>query len=148
MRCVVRRYRHLPRRVRRRRDTRLRPKPAPVRRTRFVKGVDFTWNDASGAAVHDPSVLFGGPGTLAMRRDLVPRLTDAGLTIFWTVLIGNELYRSDHMPPGDDYRWVSASASYILNVDRVEQVGAIAVRCRPGPTTERELEWMTRRAEG
>jgi len=112
------------------------------------EGVDFTWRDASGIAVHDPSVVLGGPGTLAMRRDLVPRLADAGLTIFWTVLIGNELHRSDHMPPGDDYRWVSASASYLLNVDRVEQVGAIAVRSRPGPTTERELEWMTRKAEG
>jgi hypothetical protein len=78
----------------------------------------------------------------------VSRLTDAGLTIFWTVLIGNELHRSNDMPPGDDYRWVSASASYILNADRVEQVGAIAIRCRPGPATERELEWSTRKAEG
>ena len=110
-------------------------------------GVDFTWSDASGVAVHDPSIALGGPGTLAMRRDLVPRLADAGLTIFWTVLIGNELHRSDHTPPGDDYRWVSASASYILNVDRIEQVGAIAALCRPGPTTERELEWMTKKAE-
>ncbi len=112
------------------------------------RGVDFTWRDASGIAVHDPSVVLGGPGTLAMRRDLVPRLADAGLTIFWTALVGNELHRSDHMPPRDDYRWVSASASYILNVDRIEQVGAIAVRCSPGPTTERELEWMTKKAEG
>ena len=110
-------------------------------------GVDFTWSDASGVAVHDPSIALGGPGTLAMRRDLVPRLADAGLTIFWTVLIGNELHRSHHTPPGDDYRWVSASASYILNVDRIEQVGAIAALCRPGPTTERELEWMTKKAE-
>jgi hypothetical protein len=83
-----------------------------------------------------------------MRRDLVSRLTDAGLTIFWTVLIGNELRRSDIMRPDDEYRWVSASASYILNADRVEQVGGIAVRYRPGPTTERQLNWTTRSAEG
>jgi hypothetical protein len=82
-----------------------------------------------------------------MRRDLVSRLADAGLTIFWTVLIGNELHRTDHMPPGDDYRWVSASASYILDGDRVEQVGATAIRCRPGPTTEYEIEWVTKMAE-
>lgn len=111
-------------------------------------GVDFTWKDASGVAVHDPSVVLGGPGTLAMRRDLVPRLADAGLTIFWTVLIGNELHRSDDSTgPGDEYRWVSASASYLLNTDRVEQVGAVAARYRPGPTAQHELEWMTRKAE-
>lgn len=111
-------------------------------------GVDFTWNDASGVAVHDPSVVLGGPGTLAMRRDLVLLLADAGLTIFWTVLVGNELHRTDGMPPSDDYRWVSASASYILKAGRVQQVGAIAVRCAPGPTTEHEFEWVTGKAKG
>ena len=109
------------------------------------RGVDFTWSDASGAAVQDPSVLLGEPGALAMRRDMLPRLADAGLTIFWTVLIGNELHRTDDMQPGDDYRWVSASASYILNADHVEQIGAIAIRCRPGPMTERDIEWVTRK---
>jgi hypothetical protein len=112
------------------------------------RGVDFTWRDASGIAVRDPSVVLGGPGTLAMRRDLVPRLRDAGLTIFWTVLIGNELHRSDNMRPGDDYRWVSASASYLLNAERIEQVRVTAARYRPGPTTERQLQWMTRGVEG
>lgn len=110
------------------------------------RGVDFAWNDASGLAVCDPSVVSGGPAALVMRRDLLPRLADAGLTIFWTVLIGNELHRDDHTS-GDDYRWVSASASYIVNGDRVEQVGATAARFRPGPTTERELEWAPRRGE-
>jgi len=109
-------------------------------------GVDFTWNDTSGLAVCDPSVVSGGPAALVMRRDLLPRLADAGLTIFWTVLIGNELHRDDHTS-GDDYRWVSASASYIVNGDRVEQIGATAARFRPGPTTERELEWTPRRGD-
>lgn len=84
-----------------------------------------------------------------MRRDLVRRLADAGQTIFWTVLIGNELHRSDDISPRDDHRWVTASASYILNADRIEQVGATAVRCKPdASTTEHELEWMTRKSEG
>jgi hypothetical protein len=109
-------------------------------------GVDFTWSDASGIALHDPSVNLGGPGTLAMRRDLLPWLTDAGLTIFWTVLIGNELHR-EPMPAGDDYRWVNASASYILNADRIEQIAATAIRYKRGPTAERELDWMTKETE-
>lgn len=114
---------------------------------RLSKGVDFTWHDSSGLAVHDPSVVLGGPETLVMRRDLVPRLHEAGKTLFWTVLVGNELHRRDHMAPGDDYRWVSASASYILNGDRIEQVHALARRCRPGPATEYQIEWATRAAE-
>jgi hypothetical protein len=27
----------------------------------LTHGVDFTWNDASGTAVHDPSATSGGP---------------------------------------------------------------------------------------
>ncbi len=111
------------------------------------RGVDFTWRDTSGVAVHDPSVSLGGPGTLAMRRDLAARLTSAGLTIFWTVLAGNELHSSGLGPPGDDYRWVSASASYILTDGRVEQITATAARYKPGPEIERELNWVTRQAE-
>jgi hypothetical protein len=82
-----------------------------------------------------------------MRRDLVPRLTDGGKTIFWTVLIGNELNHGNVTSPGDDYRWISACASYILNADRVEQVGATARRCEPGPSTEYEVAWNTRLGE-
>lgn len=114
---------------------------------RLSKGRDFRWHDSSGLAVHDPSVVLGGPGALVMRRDLVPLLHTAGMTIFWTVLAGHELHRQDHMPPGEDYRWVSASASYILNDDRIERIHALASRCRPGPTTEYQIEWVTRSAE-
>ncbi len=111
------------------------------------RGVDFAWRDEAGVAVCDPSVVLGGPATLVMRRDLLPRLAEAGLTVFWTVLVGSELHRNDNTRPGDDYRWVSASASYILADDRVEQIGARAIRCRPGPTTERDVIWDTKRAE-
>src|SRR5690606_11013081 len=78
------------------------------------RGVDFVWRDGSGIAVFDPSVLEGGNGTLVLRRDLVSQLAKAGLTVFWTVLIGNELHRGDYVPPGEEYRWVSASASYVV----------------------------------
>ncbi|HEV2377003.1 MAG TPA: hypothetical protein VGS19_33175 [Streptosporangiaceae bacterium] len=111
-------------------------------------GVDFTWRDTAGIATHDPSVILGGPGTLTMRRDLVPRLTDAGLTIFWTALIGNELHPGGiAMPPGPDYRWVNASASYILRNNRIEQVTSSATRCQPGPVAEHELHWEIRPGE-
>jgi len=82
-----------------------------------------------------------------MRRDLLSRLADAGVTLFWTVLVGKELRRRDLTPPRGDYRWVSASASYALKSDRVEQIGASARRLRPGPEMERHLEWVTRHAE-
>ncbi|MEX1171690.1 MAG: hypothetical protein WEG56_03650 [Chloroflexota bacterium] len=112
------------------------------------RGVDFVWRDHSGIALCDPSVVIGGPAALVMRRNLLSRVAEAGLTLFWTVLIGNELHRQDYGIPGDEYRWVSASASYVANGDRVELVAARAVRCRPGPRTERRLRWTPRTTEG
>jgi len=111
------------------------------------RGVDFRWRDTFGLAVCDPSVLAGGPAALVMRRDLISRLADAGLTLFWTALIGNESHRNDYGVPGDDYRWVSASASYILQTDRVEQIAATAARYMPGPTVEQVLTWAPRQVE-
>jgi hypothetical protein len=111
------------------------------------KGRDVRWHDPSGLAVQDPSVVLGGPGALVMRRDLVSLLNAEEMTLFWTVLAGNELHRRDHRPSGDDYRWVSASASYILNGDRIERVHVMASRCRPGPTAACQIDWMTRSAE-
>jgi hypothetical protein len=112
------------------------------------QGVDFTWRDATGVALQDPSAVVGGPASLVMRRELGKRLVDAGLTIFWTVLVGKELHRGDLTPPGDDYRWVSASASYILDGDRIDRIGAMACRSRPGPVTERELDWTLKESDG
>lgn len=114
---------------------------------RLSAGVDFRWCDSSGLAVYDPSVLLGGPPTFVMRRDLIPLLHQSGYALFWTVLVGNELRHRGHMPPREDYRWVSASASYIMVGERIERVHALASRCRPGPTTEYSIEWATRSAE-
>jgi hypothetical protein len=111
------------------------------------RGVDFAWSDPSGVAVCDPSIVSGGPAAFTMRRDLVAKLAQAGLTIFWTVHIGNELHRRDYSMPGDDYRWVTASASYVLDGDRIDLVGATAARCRPGPATDSELAWAPRSTE-
>jgi hypothetical protein len=68
-------------------------------------------------------------------------------SLVWTVLIGKELHRGDLMPPGDDYRWVSASASHLLGLEGVRRIGATAMRCRPGPATEALLAWPVREAE-
>jgi hypothetical protein len=114
----------------------------------LTRGIDFTWNDDSGIAVQDPSATFGGPGTLAMRRDLMTRLTDAGLALFWTVLTRYELTPGGFWPlHDDDGPWVSASASYILADSQVEQVHAIATRRGPGLEAERKIKWEPRKSE-
>lgn len=80
-------------------------------------GADFMWSDASGIAVQDPSAIMGGPATLAMRRDLLPRLASAGLTLFWTV------------------------------DSTIELIGATASCCAPSPEIERHLGWTPRETE-
>jgi hypothetical protein len=107
----------------------------PSRRLHDALGLthraDFAWDDASGTAVADLSATADGPAVLAMRRDLLPRLTSTGLTLFWTVLIGNELNNTDFLDrPGSEYRWVSAGASYILSNDTINLISAAAARYR------------------
>ena len=113
----------------------------------LANGVDFAWRDGFGVAVCDPSVVLGGPSCLAMRRDLLLRLADANLTLFWTALIEKQLHRSDDPMPHDDYRWVTASASYIVNDGKIQQLSARALQCRPGPSTEREVAWAPKCGE-
>ena len=114
----------------------------------LTHAADFTWNDASGTAICDPSTTSGGPATLTMRRDLLPRLTSGGLTLFWTVLIANEVHDTNPLShPGSDYRWVNASASYALREGAIELIGAVATRFAPGPTVERELAWTPRKTD-
>ena len=114
----------------------------------LAHGTDFAWNDASGTAIRDPSTTSGGPAALIMRRDLLPRLTSAGLTLFWTVLIGNELSNTDFLShPGSEYRWISASASYLFSDDMINLIGAAAARYAPGPKLERKLNWVPRKTD-
>ena len=83
-----------------------------------------------------------------MRRDLPPQLTSAGLTLFWTVLIGNELHNTNPLShPRSEYRWVSASASYLFSDDTIKLISAAATRCAPGPKTERNLKWAPRNTD-
>lgn len=111
------------------------------------KGCDFTWSGSGELAVHDPSVARGGPAALLMRRDLAARLRDHGMSVFWTVLVGRELHVPDHRPPGDEYRWVTASASYLLNGDQVTRVHCMSARCCPGPEKEHDVDWAPRQGE-
>ncbi|MDT7709842.1 MAG: hypothetical protein QOG20_5449 [Pseudonocardiales bacterium] len=82
-----------------------------------------------------------------MRRDLASRLRADGMTLFWTVLVGCELHFPDHQHPGEEYRWVTASASYVLDGDPITRVHSLAKRCRPGPVTEHDVEWVSRAAD-
>jgi hypothetical protein len=97
--------------------------------------------------VFDPAATAGGPASLLMRRDLVARLVDSGLTLFWTVLAGSELHHSDFRHPGDEYQWVSASAAYMLNELTIDCVNAAATRCHPGPVVEAVLDWTVKASE-
>lgn len=107
-------------------------------------GVDFVWHDASGVAVLDPSAMHSGPQTLLVRRDLRTKLIKAGYTLFWVVSTAVELSPGGWGTPGDDYRWVGASASYLLEDDAIQMVDSRAARYRPGPHREVDLAWTAK----
>lgn len=110
-------------------------------------GVDFTWQDSTGVAVFDPSTSSGGPNVLLLRRDLVTRLRSEGFALFWTVLVGHEHSTGDFGVPGDDYRWVSASASYLLTDNAIEKIDSQAGRYSPDPRKEFDIKWITRSSD-
>jgi hypothetical protein len=61
---------------------------------------------------------------------------------------GNELNNTDFLArPGSEYRWVSASASYILTNDTINLISAAAARYAPGPKTDRKLAWTPRKTD-
>ncbi|MFV8245981.1 NACHT domain-containing protein [Mycolicibacterium peregrinum] len=106
---------------------------------------DFRWIDAEGLAVQDPTAGMDEASTLVMRRDLGHRLGEAGYTLFWTVLL-NKL-RHDHTfsAPGPNYKWMSASASYLMTIETVEQISANAWKCRRYPGGDpKPVEWDVR----
>lgn len=108
------------------------------------QGVDFIWQNDTGVAVLDPSTSHGGPNVLLLRRSLSSRLNSAGYALFWTVLIRHEHSTGDHGVPDDDYRWISASASYLLTDDVIEKIDSQASRYTPGPSKEFDVEWTTK----
>ena len=110
-------------------------------------GVDFVWQSDAGVAVLDPAVFSGRSNVLLLKRDHFRRIKESGFALFWTVLVGHEHSTSDHGTPGDDYRWVSASASYMLIDDTLEKIHAQACRYVPGPYKEYDLEWYTKNSE-
>jgi hypothetical protein len=112
---------------------------------RLKRSGDFEWTTTDGRlAAQDPSVHLGGPSCLVVRKDVaVERLADAGLTLFWTVVVGKELHTQDFVTR-DDYQWVSASSSYVLHGSSVRQLDASAHVYQPGPTALRQLDWPTR----
>lgn len=97
------------------------------------KGVDFQWSDANHLAVADPTVGMAETSTLLMRRDLSAELEDAGFSLYWTVLLNKQRLDHSYSRPGKGYRWLSASASYILDGDSIDLISASAWRCRPAP---------------
>ncbi|GAA1190181.1 hypothetical protein [Prauserella alba] len=108
-------------------------------------GKDFTWTDVIGPAVVDPTAGTNASSTLVLRRDLVDRLADRGYSLFWTVLLNKQLEKHD---PDDMYRWVSASASYILNDTTIELVAAVATRRSPASAGESQaIAWNPRESE-
>lgn len=110
-------------------------------------GVDFVWKNDAGVSVLDPAVFNGGSNVLLLKRDHFQRIKKSGFALFWTVLVGHEHSASGHGAPGDDYRWISASASYVLIDDTLEKICAQAGQYAPGPYKEYDLEWHTKNSE-
>ncbi|WP_317232573.1 NACHT domain-containing protein [Clavibacter capsici] len=105
------------------------------------RGVDFMWAKGDDLVVMDASSRGGQPSTLLMRRDQIRALEEQGLTLFWTVLIGHEHNNGDHLPPDDDYKWITASASYIYEEGDVRLIGSQAAQFKTGPDKIRDVSW-------
>lgn len=113
------------------------------------RGADFSWSNSSGAAIINPSHYVQEPHTCLLRRELSQLLSESGMTIFWTVLLNKQLLQHDYSGLGEDYRWISASTSYILNDGVIENIDAVATRRKPGMYggEEEPIHWNVRREE-
>lgn len=81
-----------------------------------------------------------------MRRDLMTTIAAAGYSLFWTVLLNKQRHDHNYGRPESKYRWLSASASYLMTAEAVECVSANAWRCRPAPGGDpKPVEWIVRR---
>lgn len=47
----------------------------------------------------------------------------------------------------DNYRWVSASASYLLTNEVIAKIDLQAGRYAPGPSKEFDIEWTTKASD-
>jgi hypothetical protein len=109
---------------------------------------DFEWADVNGLALSDPTAGVEETSTLVVRRDLVGNLASAGFTLFWTVLLNKQ--RQDHTygAPDDDYRWLSASAAYLMTAGELRCLSAKASRRGPYGTGEPEVvKWVVRQSD-
>jgi hypothetical protein len=113
---------------------------------RLERGKDFRWSNREALAAWDPTAGMEEASTLIIRRELAQQLRDQGLTFFWTVLLNKLRHDHDYTGrPGRKYRWLSASASYILDGDNIELVSTYAVRLRPGGDTKpTPVDWSIR----
>ena len=108
-------------------------------------GKDFHWSDRGGVALADPTAGVDEASTLVMRRDLAEPLARSGYTLFWTVLLNKQ--RNDHTynRPKKKYRWISASASYLLTDVGVDLLAAKAWVRKPVPGGDpKEIHWSVR----
>jgi len=110
-------------------------------------GNDFRWADSIGLAVSDPTAGMGEASTLVMRRDLLDRLAAAGYSLFWTVLLNKQRNDHDYERPGPKYRWLSASASFLMTGETIQCVSSGARRCRPFPGGDpKPVAWRVRQS--
>ena len=84
------------------RDASATPRPpagrrqAPAGHTQLTHDADFTWNDGSGTGSVRPVRHIGRPRNPDNAPGPASQLTSAGLTLFWTVIVSNELHSTDY----------------------------------------------------
>lgn len=108
------------------------------------RGRDFAWTDADGLAVVDPTVGMDGPSVLLMRRDLAGALHGNDLTLMWTVLLNKERLDHDYRGANADTRWVSASATYVLEDGSVALISSVATHRKAGDFMGAPVAWSLR----
>ena len=98
------------------------PRQAGLRVPRPVVSGDTLWAISARLCVRAAAqhALHGARSTLVMRRDLSDRLSSAGYNVFWTVLLNKLRHDHTHRRPGPEYRWLTASASYLQTSQTVE----------------------------
>ena len=105
---------------------------------------EYEWTNHEGTIiVKNPSAVDGGPSTLlANREKTITQLAANNLTVFWTVLAGKDLiWDTHHRNRNKKPQWVSASAAYALDGDKVCLLSSTAKLWEPGPTEIEKLSY-------